>query len=55
MEKRGLPPFVGDGDFLDAMDRERQLGDPGFAGELVLQVELGGWRVLTRRFPRRGC
>ena len=53
--ERGLPPLVSDGDFLDAVHRERQFRDPRLSGQLVLQIELGRRRVATRRFPRRGC
>src|SRR5262249_20376301 len=35
-------------DALDHMHRERQPGNPGFAVALVVQVELGRWRVMHR-------
>ena len=37
-------------DALDHMHRKRQPGDPGFAGALVLQIELGRGRVLDAGF-----
>ena len=42
-------------DALDDVHREGQPGDPGLAVALVLQVELGRWRVLRPGSRRRGC
>src|ERR1035437_6762645 len=46
----GLPPFVGNGDSFDTMDGERQFGDPGFSGKLVIQIKFGRGSILNARF-----
>ena len=43
--KLGLTPLVTNRDFFDAMDWEGQLGDPGSAGLLILQVKPGGGSI----------
>src|SRR5436305_12796020 len=35
---------------LADVDRKRQAGDPGTSGELVIQIKLGGCRVMDLRF-----
>ena len=46
----GVAPFIGDGYAFDAVNRERQPGDPRATGEFIGQIELRGGGVLDQGF-----